>query len=75
MQPPHNLNIQRLQRVASGLDKVHAGVDPVVDNVGAVHLVLGIEISIEARFNVFNNGSPRLVIVDKVAKSGSVDNS
>lgn len=71
----HDLNIQGLQRVASGLNEENASVNAVVDNVHAVDLVLGIQVGIISALDVVHNGAPRLVIVDKVTKSGSVDNS
>lgn len=38
----HDLNVQRFERVASGLDEEHAGMDTVVNNVHPVDLVLSI---------------------------------
>lgn len=49
-------------------------MDAVVDNVHAVDLVLGIKISIEALFDVLDNGAPGFVVVDEVTEAGSVDN-
>jgi hypothetical protein len=60
--------------VTGGLNEVHAGMDAVVDNVHAVDLVLGIEISIEALLDVLDDRAPGLVVVDKVTKSRSIDN-
>lgn len=74
VQSSHDLDIEGLEGVARGLDEEDAGVDPVVDNVHPVDLVLGIEVGIEALLNVVHNGTPRLVVVDKVAEAGSVDN-
>lgn len=71
----HDLNVKRLEGVASGLDEEDASVDSVVNNVHAVDLVLGIEVSVEALLNVVGDGAPRLVVVDKVTESGGVDNS
>jgi hypothetical protein len=74
VQPTHDLNVERLERVTGGLNEVHAGMDAVVDNVHAVDLVLGIEISIEALLDVLDDRAPGLVVVDKVTKSRSIDN-
>jgi hypothetical protein len=60
--------------VASGLDEEDAGMDAVVDDVHAVNLVLCVEVGIKALLNVLNNGTPRLVVVHKVAEAGRVDN-
>lgn len=61
--------------MAGGLDEENASVDAVVNNVHAVDLVLGIEVCVISSLNIVDNGAPRLVIVDKVTKSGSVDDS
>lgn len=49
-------------------------MDAVVNNVHAVDLVLGVEISIESLLNVVDNWSPRLVVVDEVSKTWGVNN-
>ena len=75
MKASHDLNVQRLERVASRLNEKDASVDAVVDNVHTIDVVLGIQVSIETLLNVVDNGAPRLVVVDKVAESRSVDDS
>ena len=74
VQPTHDLDVERLERVTSGLNEVDAGMDAVVDNVHAVDLVLGIEIGIEALLNVLDDRAPGLVVVDKVTETRSIDN-
>jgi hypothetical protein len=54
----HDLHIQRLERVSSGLHKVHTCVHTVIDDVHPVHLVFRIEIGIETLLNVLHNWSP-----------------
>lgn len=71
----HDFNVQRLERVAGWLNKVDTGVHTVVDNVHAIDLVLRIEVGIEALLNVLHDWSPRLIVVHKITKSGSVDYS
>lgn len=71
----HDLNVEGLERVTSRLDEEDTGVDSVVNNVHAVDLVLGVKIGIVALLNVVGDRAPRLVIVDKVTKSGSVNDS
>lgn len=73
VQALHDLDVQGLQRVAGGLDEEHAGMDPVVHDVHAVHFVLGIKVSIETLLNIINNGPPRLVVVNKVTKARGVN--
>lgn len=75
MKATHDLDIKRLQGVASGLNEEHASMDAVVNNVHAVDLVLGIQVGIESLLNVVDNGAPRLIVVDEVAEAGSVDHS
>ncbi len=69
MQTTHDFNIQGLQRMAGGLNEEHTGVDTIIHNIHAVYLVLGIQISIVTLLDVVDNGSPRLVVIDKVTKS------
>jgi hypothetical protein len=69
----HDLNIQGLQRVTGGLDEENTGVDAVVHNVHAVNLVLSIQVGIETLLNVVCDWSPRLVVVDKITKTGGVN--
>jgi hypothetical protein len=61
--------------VTSRLDEVDTGVDTVVDNVHAVDLVLGIQVSIEALLDVLNDWAPGVVVVDKVTETRSVNDS
>jgi hypothetical protein len=74
VQTAHDLDIERLERVTSGLDEVDAGVDAVVDNVHAVHLVLGIQVGVETLLDVLGDWAPGVVVVDKVTETRSVDN-
>ena len=74
MKSAHDLNVQRLQGVASRLDEVDAGMDAVVDNVHAVDLVLSLEVGIESLLDVLDNWSPRLVVVDKVTETRGINN-
>ena len=69
----HHLNVDGLQGVAGGLDEVDNGMDTVVDDVHAVDLVLSIQVCVEPLLNVLDNGIPRLIVVDEVAKTGCVD--
>lgn len=75
METAHDLDIERLEGVASGLDEVHTGVNTVVDNVAAVDLVLGLKVGVETLLNVLDNRAPRVVVVDKVTEAGSIDNA
>lgn len=60
--------------MASGLDEVDTGMDPVVNDVCAVDLVLGLEEGIVSLLNVLHNWAPGVIVVDKVSKAGSIDN-
>lgn len=73
VQAAHHLNVQRLEGVASRLDKVDTCMHTVVHNVHPVDLVLGIKVCVEARLNVLNDWAPGVVIVYKVSEAGSVD--
>lgn len=73
VQASHDLNIQRLQRVASGLNEEDASVDTVVNNVHTIDLVLSVEVCIIATLYVVNNGTPGLIVVDKVPESRGIN--
>ena len=75
VKPAHNLDVKRLEGVTGWLNEVDACVDAVVNNVHAVDLVLCIEISIEALLDVLDNRTPGCIIVDKVTKAWSVNDS
>ena len=74
VQSAHDFDVQRLESVAGGLDKVNACMYTVIHNVHPVYFVLCIQIGVEACFNVLNNGPPRIVVVDEIAKTWCVDN-
>lgn len=75
MKAAHDLDVKGFEGVASRLDEEDAGVNSVVNNVHAVDLVLSIKIGVVALLNVVGDRAPRLVIVDKVTKSGGVNDS
>ena len=70
----HDLNVERLQRVASGLDKEDTCVDAVVHDVHPVDLVLSIQVSIEALLDVIRDWPPGLVVVDEVTEARRINN-
>ena len=74
VQPAHDFDVQRLQRMPSRLDEVNTGVYTVVHNICAVDLVLCFQEAIESLLNVLDNWTPRIIVVDKVAKSRSINN-
>lgn len=55
------------------LDEVYTGMDTIIHNVYPVHLVFRVEVCIESLFNVLDDRPPRVVIVDEITKSWSVD--
>lgn len=71
----HDFNIEGLERVTGGLDEVDNCVNAVVDDVHAVDLVLGIEVSVKSLLNVLNNRVPRFVVIDEVTESRCVNDS
>jgi len=75
MQSAHDLDVQRLQSMTRWLNEVHASMNPVVNNVHTIDLVLRIQVSIEALLNVVHNWSPRLIIVNEITKTRGINNS
>lgn len=73
VQAAHDLNVERLQGVAGGLDEVDARVDTVVNDVGTVDLVFGLQVGIVSLLNVLDNGAPRVIVVHEVTKPRRVD--
>lgn len=55
-----------------GFDKVEAGVNPVVDELVPVDAVLLLEVRVEARVDVLEDGEPGLRVVDKVPEAWGV---
>lgn len=73
MKAAHHLHIQGLERVAGGLDEVDTRVHSVVHNVHPVDLVLGVQVGVESLLDVLDDGSPRVIVIHKVAKARRVD--
>ena len=48
-------------------------MDTIIHNVYPVHLVFRVEVCIESLFNILDDRPPRVVIVDEITKSWSVD--
>lgn len=71
----HNFDIKRLQGVTCRLDEINASMNTIVNNVHAIHLVLGLEVCIKSLFDVLNDRPPGVIVVDKVAKARCIDNS
>ena len=75
VQAAHDLDIERLEGVTSGLDEIDTSVDAVVDDVHAVDLVLGIEVGVETLLDVLGNGTPGVIVVHEIAETRGVDDS
>lgn len=73
MQAAHDFDVKRLERVASGLNEVDTRMNAVIDNVHSVDLVLGLKICVESLFNVLNDRTPGVIVVDEVTKAGGID--
>jgi hypothetical protein len=73
MKSAHNFNVQGLQRMASRLDEVDAGMNSVVDDVHAIDLIFCVQVGIEALLNVIHNWSPRLIIVNEITKTRGIN--
>ena len=72
MQPAHDLDVQWLERMTSGLDEIDAGMNTVINDVHAIDFILCIEIVVEPRLDVFYYWPPRIVVVDKITKARSI---
>lgn len=72
MQAAHDFNVKRFERMSCRLDEIYTCVYTVIHDVHAVDLVFGVEIGIEARFDVLDDWAPRIIIVDKVTESRGI---
>lgn len=70
----HDLDIERLQGVASGSDKVQASVYTQVDLVLATGLLLLEHVRLMLIVEELDDGHPRISVVDVVTETRSVDN-
>lgn len=61
MKSLHELNIEGLERVAGGGDKVQAGVDTGVGDLAAVDSVLLLQVGVEAALNGLQDGLPAMI--------------
>ena len=71
----HDLNVERLQGVASGTDEVQAGVYTEVDLLLALGLLLLQHVGLVLIVKELDNGLPRVAVVDIVAEAGGVNDS
>lgn len=69
----HDLNIQRLQGVASGADEVEASVDAEVDLLGTLGLLLLKHVRLMLVVQELDDGLPRVAVVDIVAEARGVN--
>ncbi len=73
MKSAHDLYIQGLERVTGRLNKVDTGVHSVIHNVHSIYLVLRVEIGIESLLNVFDYGTPGVIVIYEIAKTRRID--
>jgi hypothetical protein len=69
----HNLDIEGLQGVACGADKVQAGVYAKVNLLLALGLLLLQHVRFMLVVEELDNGLPRVAVVDVVAEARGVD--
>jgi hypothetical protein len=56
----HELDVEGLERVARGLNKVDTRVNAVIDDIRAVGFILCFQVCVETAFNAFQNRFPTL---------------
>lgn len=71
----HDLNVERLECVASGADEVQASVDTEVDLVSTTGLLLLQHVGFMLIVEKFDDGLPRVAVVHVVAEAGGVNDS
>jgi hypothetical protein len=71
----HDLNIQRLQCVSSGADKVQAGVNAEVNLIDTAGLLLLQHVGLMLIIQKLDDWHPRIAVVDIVSEARGVDDS
>lgn len=69
----HDLNVQRLQGVASGSDEVQAGVDTEINLVAAAGLLFLQHVGLMLVIQELDNGLPRVAVVDVVTEARGIN--
>jgi len=59
--------------MTGGLNEVETGMDTVIDHFLTINTIFLFKIRVEASFNVFDNGLPTFIIIDKVTKTWGVN--
>lgn len=71
----HDLNVERLEGVAGGTDEVKAGVNAEVNLLSTARLLLLEHVRLVLVVEEFNDGLPRIAVVDVVTKARRVNDS
>lgn len=71
----HDLNVERLQSVASGADEVQASVDTEVDLLSTLGLLLLKHVRLMLVVQELDDGLPRVAVVDVVTEARGVNDS
>jgi hypothetical protein len=58
METSHEFNVEGLERVAGGLNKVDTRMNPIINDIFPVGFILGFKIGIESRLDALENGLP-----------------
>jgi len=74
-QPLHNLNVERLQGVSSGANEVQASMDSEINLVCTARLLLLQHVRLMLVVQEFDDGLPRVAVVDVVAEAGGINDS
>jgi hypothetical protein len=69
----HDLDVEGLQRVASGLNEVDTCMYAVIHNVDAVNLIFSIEVRVIALLNILDDWAPGNVVVYEIAEAWGVN--
>jgi len=69
----HDLDVERLQSVAGGANEIQAGMNSEVNLVLPAWLLLLQHVGLVLVVKEFNNGHPRVAVVDIVTEPGRID--
>ena len=72
-QPLHNFDVERLQGVSGGSDEVQASVNAHVNLVCTTGLLLLQHVRLMLVVEEFDDGLPRVAVVDVVSETGGIN--
>ena len=58
---PHEFDVERLKRMAGGLNKVDTRMNTIINDIGPVRLILSLKIGIKSGLDALQNRLPTII--------------